>query len=496
MGIAAAFLVALSIWAQGFRKRTRDLVGNRNIFFALSGAFLVVSIGAMVFKGFNLGMDFAGGTIVEVGFVANRDKITPEVVRGAIKTYSDEHHLEFQDAQVQVEERALRAGEDLYRRVIIRVGRTDKRSLTTDEIEGMAAHLDSNVGQLYRQAGKSLGLPASSPSPSGARASASGLPGSSPSPSGQRASASGLPSPKESVGASGSPAAGASPSPSQGGGTPRVDGARPAAGDMSSAILSRETIDPIIGSELWVNSLLALVVALVLQLLYITFRFGNQIRYGLAADIALVHDVVIMAGLYALTSRQVDSPFLAALLTVIGYSVMDSIVVFDRIRENVRQTHKGNYAEICNASVNQTMSRSVNTTLTVLLTLFALFFFGGDTLRNFAFALLVGITCGAYSSIFIATPLVVIIDNWVKRREEERVAERRRAREAAAVMDVASQPRAPGPARAGLGEPGPVMQRRSTDSTDMDFSPTSLEEDDERRPSGAAVRRRRTRRRR
>ena len=395
MVVAAVSLIALALWAAGFRNRTRDLVGSRNIFFGISAVLLVISFGAISIKKFNYGMDFAGGTLVEIGVTENQESVTPELVRNAIQAYATEKSLSFQDPQVQVEEKSLNS-KNPYRRVIIRVGRIDQKPLTTAEIEGMATAIEGKVGHLFRQAGKSIDEPA---------ASASGAPA---------ASASGAPA----ASASGAPEASASPA-----------AAPPAESTaVSAAILSRETIDPIIGRELWVNSLLALVVALVLQLIYITLRFGNQVRYGLAADIALVHDVIIMAGLYSLTSRQVDSPFLAALLTVIGYSVMDSIVVFDRIRENVKNMRKGNYAEICNLSVNQTMSRSVNTTLTVLLTLFALYFFGGDTLRNFAFALLVGITSGAYSSIFIATPLVVILDEWAKKREEERVAERRRER--------------------------------------------------------------------
>ena len=394
MVVAAASLIALALWAEGFRKKTRDLVGARNAFFAVSGVLLVVSFGAMLFKGFNYGMDFAGGTLVEIGFTQNVDKLTPEVVRSAIEAYSTENHLSFQEPQVQVEEKSLNAQEP-YRRVIIRLGRIDRQALTTPEIEGMLKALETKVGPLYHTAGKVSLDVASTPA-----ATPSGAPVAT---------------------ASGAPAATASPSPET----------AAAGSDVLSALLSRETISPIIGAELWTNSFFALLVALALQLVYITLRFGNQLRYGLAADIALIHDVIIMAGLYSLTSRQVDSPFLAALLTVIGYSVMDSIVVFDRIRENVKHSRKGNYAEICNASVNQTMSRSVNTTLTVLLTLFALYFFGGDTLRNFAFALLIGITSGAYSSIFIATPLVVIIDEWTKKREEERVSERRRMRDAA-----------------------------------------------------------------
>lgn len=183
-------------------------------------------------------------------------------------------------------------------------------------------------------------------------------------------------------------------------------------------LLSNNSIGPTVGGELKRGALIAIAVALIIQLLYITLRFGTNIRYGIAADIALVHDVIIMTGFYALTGREVDSPFVAALLTVIGYSVMDSIVIFDRIRENTHSIQqKVTFTQLVNTSVLQTMTRSVNTLLTVLFTLFALYFFGGETLKNFAFALLVGVTCGAYSSIFVASPVLVIWDQWRSKQQ-------------------------------------------------------------------------------
>ncbi len=176
------------------------------------------------------------------------------------------------------------------------------------------------------------------------------------------------------------------------------------------------SVGPSLSKEYLSRSLWALVIALVLQLLYIAFRFGNQLRYGIVADIALVHDVLVMVGIYAIANRKADDAFLAALLTVIGYSVMDSIVIFDRIRENSRVMPDVPYDTMVNTSLLQTMTRSVNTLATVLITLFALYFFGGDTLKNFAFALLVGVTSGAYSSIFIASPLLVLWKNFDQRK--------------------------------------------------------------------------------
>ena len=182
------------------------------------------------------------------------------------------------------------------------------------------------------------------------------------------------------------------------------------------------SVGPSLSREYLNKSLWALVLALVLQLLYIAFRFGNQLRYGIVADIALIHDVLVMVGIYAIANRKADDAFLAALLTVIGYSVMDSIVIFDRIRENSRIMPSTPYAAMVNSSLLQTMTRSVNTLVTVLITLCALYFFGGDTLKNFAFALIVGVTSGAYSSIFIASPLLVLWKNIDERRRRKVLA--------------------------------------------------------------------------
>lgn len=179
-------------------------------------------------------------------------------------------------------------------------------------------------------------------------------------------------------------------------------------------IFKKESIGPSIGKELSSKALLALVVALVLQLVYITIRFNKKWHYGAVADIGLFHDLVLMLGIYALMDLEFDSPFVSAMMTIIGYSVMNSIVIFDRIRENLRFLAGKSFPEIANTSCNQTMTRSVNTTLTVLITLFALYFFGGATLKNFAFALLIGCTAGAYSSIFLVPSLLALFETFVK----------------------------------------------------------------------------------
>ena len=181
--------------------------------------------------------------------------------------------------------------------------------------------------------------------------------------------------------------------------------------------LRTASIGPTISGELTVNAIKALTIALVAQLIYIFFRFGNQIRYGLAANLALIHDLIVMVGFYALAGEEVDSPFVAALLTVVGYSVMDSVVIFDRIQENLNnwwaehgEEKEAPYERLVNDSLCQTMSRSINTMATVLVCLLALHYFGGESLQNFSYALLVGIVGGGYSSIALAGPIVVAIN--------------------------------------------------------------------------------------
>jgi preprotein translocase subunit SecF len=194
------------------------------------------------------------------------------------------------------------------------------------------------------------------------------------------------------------------------------------------------SVGPSLSHEYLNRSLLALVIAMGLQLIYIAFRFGKQLRFGIISDIKLLHDILVMVGIYAFANRPADDAFLAALLTVIGYSVMDSIVIFDRIRENSTIMTDVPYDKMVNTSLLQTMTRSVNTVATVLITLIALYVFGGDTLKNFAFSLIVGVTSGAYSSIFIASPMLVMWKAFADRKRSER-----RAAAAAAGPRTAAQ---------------------------------------------------------
>lgn len=169
---------------------------------------------------------------------------------------------------------------------------------------------------------------------------------------------------------------------------------------------------PSVSKELKRNSVLAMLVAAALMLVYITFRF--EYKSGVSAIAALVHDVLVTVSVYALLNIPVNSSFIAALLTILGYSINDTIVVFDRIRENKKLGRYKDYGTLANASITQTMSRSINTVLTTLFTITAVYILGVPSIKEFALPLIIGILSGTYSSIFIASPLWVL---WKKKEK-------------------------------------------------------------------------------
>jgi preprotein translocase subunit SecF len=168
-----------------------------------------------------------------------------------------------------------------------------------------------------------------------------------------------------------------------------------------------EFVGPQVGDELAEDGALAVLVALIAILMYVAMRF--EWRFAVGSVIALVHDVIIVVGLFALLQIEFDLPVLAAVLAVIGYSLNDTIVVFDRIRENFRKMRKGEPVDIVNRSLNETLSRTLVTSLTTILVLLALFFLGGEIIHGFAFALLVGVLVGTYSSIYVASTSILML---------------------------------------------------------------------------------------
>ena len=190
-----------------------------------------------------------------------------------------------------------------------------------------------------------------------------------------------------------------------------------------SATIDFLEIGPTIGSELLGRAFLAIGAASLAILIYLTIVFRkvpNAFRYGVCAIIALLHDVLVVIGIFAilgiLFAVEIDALFITAMLTVIGFSVHDTIVVFDRVRENILKRRFDNFGDIVNYSLVQTLARSINTSITVILTLFALYLLGGASIRNFVLALLIGIISGTYSSIFNASMLLVIWENGEWRR--------------------------------------------------------------------------------
>ncbi|GDX61759.1 protein-export membrane protein SecF [Candidatus Levyibacteriota bacterium] len=187
-----------------------------------------------------------------------------------------------------------------------------------------------------------------------------------------------------------------------------------------------ETVGPTVGKETTINALKAILISSVLILLFIGWSFrvipkpASSFRFGVCAIIALLHDILFLVGIFSLLGYfydvEVDSLFVTAVLTVIGFSVHDTIVIFDRIRENMRRMPTLPFKEVVNKSIVQTMCRSINTSLTVFLVLLTMLLFGGETIRWFVVALLIGVFSGTYSSIFNAAPLLVFLEEWSRNK--------------------------------------------------------------------------------
>jgi SecD/SecF fusion protein len=187
-----------------------------------------------------------------------------------------------------------------------------------------------------------------------------------------------------------------------------------------------QTVGPTFGADVISASWKAVLIVFVLILIYITFRF--EWKFAVGAIVALIHDLLVVIGVYSLTGREITTASIAAVLTILGYSLYDTVIIFDRIRENAPRVRSMPYGAMVDRSIWEVLTRSLNTTVTVLLPVVCLMAFGGATLGDFAFALLVGILSGAYSSIFVASPIVVIL----KEREPQYRKLAARAKEAKA----------------------------------------------------------------
>lgn len=280
-----------------------DFMGKRKIAFVLSAILLMVSLYAIVTRGMNLGIDFTGGTLIEVGYTQAADL---KQIRSSMKASG------FGDARVQYFGSA--------RDVLIRIA--PRKDISGIDISG-------EVLSVLRQ------------------------------------------------------------------------------DNMDVEMRRVEFVGPQIGEELTEQGGLAMLYALIGILIYVALRFES--RFSVGSVSALIHDVLITIGFFALFQFEFDLTVLAAVLAVIGYSLNDTIVVFDRIRENFRLMRKATPVEVMNASINQTISRTLVTSLTTLLVLVALFFYGGEVIHGFAIALIVGVIVGTYSSIYVASSVTLML---------------------------------------------------------------------------------------
>ncbi|SDH93764.1 protein translocase subunit SecF [Desulfosporosinus hippei] len=186
-------------------------------------------------------------------------------------------------------------------------------------------------------------------------------------------------------------------------------------GAFDKASLKEDKVGPAMGQELTRNAIYALIIAMGMMIIYITIRF--QFVFAISAILALLHDVFVVVGVFSLFRWEIDATFVAAILTIVGYSINDTVIIFDRIRENEPKMRRGDsYEDMVDKSVWQTMRRSVNTVITVLISLFAVFILGGESTRMFSLAMLIGVFCGAYSSIFIASQILVEIKRHMKKK--------------------------------------------------------------------------------
>lgn len=196
------------------------------------------------------------------------------------------------------------------------------------------------------------------------------------------------------------------------------DALNTAFGKGSFEVRRVEVVGPKVGKDLTNKAIMAIIFSWIGMLIYISWRF--EFRYAVGGIIALIHDVIITVGALSLLNKEFTLTIIAALLTIVGYSINDTIVIYDRIRENVRKDIKKDLGEIMNVSINETLGRTILTSLTVFTVLAVLFFLGGEVIHDFAFAMLVGVISGVYSTVYIASPLVLAWENFKPSRIRKR----------------------------------------------------------------------------
>ena len=374
-----------------------DIVGKRRWFFIFSALITIPGIFFILLTpitngaaGLQFSIDYTGGTEWSIKF--EDPNVTADQVREALAELGQE------DVTV------TRTGRGFYD---IRLTGLDLRELPTPTPTGTAA-------------------PSTSPGASAAPSTAASAGGSAAPSAGSSAAPSVAPSPTPAPTGTPVPTASPEPIPGSAGEVPTTG----QIGDIARGLVAKlgpieeqaklSSIGAVVSSDLIQQAIILILVGSLAILLWITYRF-RDVKFGATALVALLHDVIVVVGVFAILGTffgvKIDGLFVTAMLTVIGFSVHDTIVVFDRIREN-RARHQGEpFDEIVNHSILQTFGRSITTSFTVVLTLTALFLFGGSATQEFVLALLIGIVSGTYSSIFNAAPLLVVWHDWEDRRK-------------------------------------------------------------------------------
>ncbi|MFA6096982.1 MAG: protein translocase subunit SecF [Candidatus Paceibacterota bacterium] len=378
------------------------IIQRRKIWFTLSSLLFVASIVALLNWGVKLGIDFTGGTLLEFSF---KDKtLNSQEIKDSLKDlnlgdisvqFSGEKNVlvRFKDVDEDTHQKILQAVDN-------KVGeKNDPASAPFGETPALNSDVPENQIDVNSQEGVKVNEKIN---PALVETNPVAVPGGNVSVTTDDGSA--------TISA-------------EGNGDVKVEPVSVASGALKNVEEKRfDSIGPAIGSELKTNAIWAIAIALVAMVVYIGWAFRkvsypvSSFKYGIVATLALFHDVTITLGIFSALGHfynvEVGLPFVAAILAVLGYSVNDTIVVFDRTRENLLRSGMSDFEEIVNKSVNETMTRSINTTYTTLLVLFCVYLFGGESIRYFIVALFVGIFFGTYSSIFIASPLLVTWHNW------------------------------------------------------------------------------------
>ncbi|MDD9885217.1 MAG: protein translocase subunit SecF [Gammaproteobacteria bacterium] len=369
-----------------FKRATRiDFLGRRKLALTVSTLLLVAGLSSLLGRGLNFGIDFSGGTLVEVGY---EESVEIESVRGALREGG------FSDAVVQHFGTA--------RDVLVRLPAGSAAAATSTggdasrgDAAGSAARLSERLINVLR-------------APFGEQLSGEESPGGLQ----QCVSVRGDALIDDSTVADATVADAAADSTGESTVTddstvaPETAPATTVA-DCRVQMRRVEFVGPQVGDELANQGGLAMLYALIGVLVYVTFRF--EWRFAVGSVIALAHDVLVTVGIFSLFQFEFSLPVLAAVLAVIGYSLNDTIVVYDRIRENFRKMRKHGAVDIINISINQTLPRTVLTSLTTLFVVLTLLIFGGEVIRGFAIALFIGVVVGTYSSVFVASPVVLAL---------------------------------------------------------------------------------------